>query len=154
MAHQHRSKAKVAFVLGGLSACVRFTSLAAWVPLGLTVAIRSGFRCRAFDNSSDENLKTKKNDRIAKKGTTKSESCSGEYFNNYKAMYRTVFGLCAFYGAVGIVLGCSIDRLMYGFWAIPSLGNFHFNVFLGTCLNDNISPLIVSGSTDKNSHDT
>eukprot|EP00804_Cyclotella_cryptica_P017924 CCRYP_001290-RA/>CCRYP_001290-RA protein AED:0.03 eAED:0.03 QI:67/1/1/1/0/0/3/25/738 len=130
-AHQHRSKAKVAFVLGGLSACVRFTSLAAWIPLGLTVAIRSGFIRSAFVNSGAENLITKKNDRSAKKESTKRISFSGEYFINFKEMYRTLFGLCAFYGAVGIMLGCSIDRIMYGFWAIPSLGNFHFNVLLG-----------------------
>lgn len=39
----HRPQAKLAFVLGGLSACVRFTSLAAWIPVGLIVSFRMGW---------------------------------------------------------------------------------------------------------------
>ncbi|EED91619.1 dolichyl-phosphate-mannose-glycolipid alpha-mannosyltransferase [Thalassiosira pseudonana CCMP1335] len=89
----HRPQKKLAFVLGGLSACVRFTTLAAWIPLGLIISFRSGF--------------------------------------NYKSMIDTLFGICAMYGAAGVVIGCIIDRYFYGFWAIPLLGNFHFNVVLG-----------------------
>lgn len=99
---QHSLKAKLALVLGGLSACVRFTSLAAWVPLGIIVTVRS------------------------------------------KELLRTLFGLCALYGAVGVFLGCCIDRIMYGFWAIPFLGNFHFNVLLGASSNCNLKVLCKS----------
>jgi phosphatidylinositol glycan class B len=35
-------------------------------------------------------------------------------------------------GAMGVFLGCILDRIYYGFWAIPFLGSFHFNVLLGT----------------------
>ena len=98
-------KSKLAYVIGGLSACVRFSSLAAWIPMGLIVAIRSA--------KSDE----------------KKANDSSRF--NYNVMFLTLFRLCALYGAAGITLGCLIDRLMYGFWAIPFLGNFHFNVLLG-----------------------
>lgn len=46
-------------------------------------------------------------------------------------MLHTFFGLCVTYGIIGIILGCCIDRWFYGFWAIPFLGNIHFNVLLG-----------------------
>lgn len=68
---------------------MRFTSLAAWIPLGIIIAIRTDY------------------------------------------IVQTMFGLCALYGAFGIGLGCIIDRIMYGFWAVPFLGSFHFNVMLG-----------------------
>jgi phosphatidylinositol glycan class B len=100
----HRPQEKLAFVLGGLSACVRFTTLAAWIPLGLIISFRSGCLCN-------------------KEGNTQRV--------NYKAMIDTLFGICAMYGAAGVVIGCIIDRYFYGFWAIPLLGNFHFNVVLG-----------------------
>lgn len=38
---------------------------------------------------------------------------------------------CATFGMLGIGLTMVIDRAMYGFWCIPFLGNFHFNVILG-----------------------
>lgn len=100
----HRPQKKLAFVLGGLSACVRFTTLAAWIPLGLIISFRSGCLCN-------------------KEGNTQRV--------NYKSMIDTLFGICAMYGAAGVVIGCIIDRYFYGFWAIPLLGNFHFNVVLG-----------------------
>mmetsp|Transcript_13344 Transcript_13344/g.28971 ORF Transcript_13344/g.28971 Transcript_13344/m.28971 type:complete len:402 (-) Transcript_13344:1501-2706(-) len=99
----HRPQAKLAFVLGGLSACVRFTSLAAWIPVGLIITFRSGVNCGRDD---------------AKK-------------YNYRNMLHTLFGLCVTYGLIGVILGCCIDRWFYGFWAIPFLGNIHFNVLLG-----------------------
>ena len=101
-------RARIAFVLGGLSACVRFTSLAAWVPTGLIIAFRNGTR-----RSSD--------------GTT-------EGFN-YGHMLSTLFGLCGTYGLIGVILGCCIDCWFYGFWAVPFLGNIHFNVLLGKCID-------------------
>ncbi len=68
---------------------MRFTSLAAWIPVGLILVMRS---------------------------TSK---------------IRTLLGLCAPFGLFGVILGCCIDRWFYGFWAIPFLGNIHFNVLLG-----------------------
>ena len=96
--NNHQLQAKLAFVLGGLSACVRFTSLAAWIPIGCIVAYR---KASSFQTSF------------------------------YKSMAGTLFGLCALYGLTGVVLGCTVDRIFYGFWAVPSLGNFHFNVIQG-----------------------
>lgn len=40
--------------------------------------------------------------------------------------------MCLVSGAMGVFLGCILDRIYYGFWAIPFLGSFHFNVLLGT----------------------
>jgi len=40
--------------------------------------------------------------------------------------------ICVLSGATGVALGCIVDRFFYGFWAIPFLGSFHFNVLLGT----------------------
>jgi phosphatidylinositol glycan class B len=90
--HRHRQQARLAFMVGGLSACVRFTSLAAWIPMGLIITLR--------------------------------EKTTSEKFG-------TIFGLCATNGILGVVLGCIVDRWIYGFWAIPFLGNFHFNAILG-----------------------
>ncbi|KAL9188620.1 hypothetical protein ACHAXT_006998 [Thalassiosira profunda] len=98
----HGLRAKLAFALGGLSACVRFTSLAAWIPVGLIVSVRSGMG-----------------------GTKEATTC------NYERTLRTLFGTCATYGFIGVVVGCCIDRCFYGFWAVPFLGNIHFNVLLG-----------------------
>lgn len=39
--------------------------------------------------------------------------------------------LCIVCGTIGVGIGCIVDRLLYGFWAIPFIGNFHFNVILG-----------------------
>ena len=43
-----RMKAKVAFLLGGLGVSIRFTSLAAWIPIGLITSIRSTTNFRDF----------------------------------------------------------------------------------------------------------
>ena len=82
-------------MLGGLSACVRFTALAAWIPVGLIIAFRSG-----------------------------------ESITRVKVL-QTLIGLCGICGLIGVMLGCCIDRWFYGFWAMPVLGNIHFNVLLG-----------------------
>lgn len=87
--------------------CVRFTSLAAWIPIGLFIAFRSE---KATDSTD-----TKK--------------------NSYHRMMSTLFGCCVPFGFVGVALGCCIDRWFYGFWAVPFLGNIHFNVVLGKKLN-------------------
>ena len=47
--------------------------------------------------------------------------------------------LCAFFGFVGIFIGCLIDRYFYGFWAVPLLGNFHFNVIEGKCRQSHLT---------------
>ncbi|KAL7529741.1 hypothetical protein ACHAXR_004937, partial [Thalassiosira sp. AJA248-18] len=97
--YRHRPQAKLAFILGGLSACVRFTSLAAWITVGLIITIRSGM------------------------GSARG--------NSYRNMLDTLIGLCVTYGLIGVILGCCIDCWFYGIWAIPFLGNIHFNVWLG-----------------------
>ena len=38
---------------------------------------------------------------------------------------------CLFFGSAGIGLTILLDSTMYGFWAVPFLGNYHFNVILG-----------------------
>jgi len=87
-----RPMAKLAFILGGLGVSIRFTSLAAWIPLGIIISLR----------------------RVS----------TGE-------VWHYLWNLCAFYGALGLFIGCVIDWYFYGFGAVPFLGNFHFNVILG-----------------------
>ena len=87
-----RPLAAFAFVLGGLSLQVRFTALAAWVPIGLIICLRR---------------------------------------KSWRDMMFHLFFLCAFFGIIGISIGCLIDRLFYGFWAVPFLGSFQFNVIEG-----------------------
>ena len=90
--------------------CVRFTSLAAWIPIGLAISFRSG----KITDSPD----TKK--------------------NNYYRVMSTLFGCCVPFGFFGVLLGCCMDRWFYGFWAVPFLGNIHFNVLLGETLESAI----------------
>mmetsp|Transcript_10194 Transcript_10194/g.15370 ORF Transcript_10194/g.15370 Transcript_10194/m.15370 type:complete len:685 (-) Transcript_10194:232-2286(-) len=87
-----RPMAKLAFALGGMSVVVRFTALAAWVPLGLLICCRR------------QNVRSK--------------------------VYYLV-NLCAIPGAIGVFIGCLVDRIFFGFWAIPFLASIHFNVLLG-----------------------
>mmetsp|Transcript_13651 Transcript_13651/g.29149 ORF Transcript_13651/g.29149 Transcript_13651/m.29149 type:complete len:830 (+) Transcript_13651:248-2737(+) len=103
----HRPQAKLAFVLGGLSACVRFTSLAAWIPMGILISIRSGMDISILSNGSSVKL------------------------YNHTKVCGTLIKLCAAFGLLGVLIGCCVDRWAYGFWAVPFLGNFHFNVILG-----------------------
>lgn len=104
----HRLPAKLAFVLGGLGACVRFTSLAAWIPLGVIVTLRSRSNYKISSSGDNDNTKM-----------------------HYNMLLNTLIGLCATYGMLGVLLGCCIDRWFYGFWAVPFLGNIHFNIILG-----------------------
>ena len=87
-----RPSSALAFVLGGLSVCVRFTAIAAWIPIGIVCSVRR--------RTIQERL-------------------------------MTFFGLCACFGFLGILLGVVLDRFFYGFWAVPFLGSFHFNVMQG-----------------------
>ena len=93
-ANRIRIKAKIAFLLGGIGVAIRFTSLAAWIPIGLITSIRST--------------------------------------SNFRDFTSLTFALCAFYGGMGLLIGCIIDFYFYGFFEVlPFLGNFHFNVILG-----------------------
>jgi len=87
-----RPTSALAFVLGGLSVCVRFTAIAAWIPIGFVCSVRR---------------------------RTVQESLA------------IFFGLCACFGFLGVLLGTVLDRFFYGFWAVPFLGSFHFNVMQG-----------------------
>ena len=87
-----RLNSALAFILGGLSVCVRFTAIAAWIPIGIICSVR--------------------------KKTTRER-------------LATLFGLCACFGCLGILLGAVLDRILYGFWALPFLGSIHFNVIQG-----------------------
>ena len=51
--------------------------------------------------------------------------------NNNNNTIAYLFGICALPGFLGFVSTLLLDKVMYGFWAIPVLGNFHFNVIQG-----------------------
>ena len=87
-------RAFLAFVLGGICCSIRFTCLAAFVPLGLILAIQ---RRRT----------------------------------SVVSIMVYLILVCASAGLLGLTLTILLDRFMYGFWAIPFLGNIHFNVILG-----------------------
>jgi GPI mannosyltransferase 3 len=44
-------------------------------------------------------------------------------------------GVCAVFGALGLLSTILLDRLVYGFWAFPLLGNIHFNVIQGETID-------------------
>jgi GPI mannosyltransferase 3 len=46
-------------------------------------------------------------------------------------MVAYLLGVCAIFGAMGLLVTLLLDRIMYGFWAFPVLANFHFNVVQG-----------------------
>ena len=52
-----------------------------------------------------------------------------------KAALLYLFGICALPGFLGFASTLLLDKAMYGFWAIPVLGNFHFNVIQGKKYN-------------------
>lgn len=82
------------FLLGGCSVAMRFSSVTAWVPMGILLALR----------------------------------------HRHESMWTALgflLRVCAFFGVTGIALACAVDRCFYGFWTIPFLGSFHFNVLLG-----------------------
>lgn len=80
-----------AFFLGGLSVSIRFTSLAAFVPMGIILAIRN---------------------------------------KSVLQRLRYLFVPCAVFGLGGLGVGLAVDYYFFGFWTLPFLGNFHFNVIL------------------------
>ena len=84
-------RSSLAFFLGGLSVAIRFTSLAAFIPLGVLLALQQ---------------------------------------TSFQRKLSFFILPCALWGALGLAVGLLIDRCFYGFWTIPFLGNFHFNVVL------------------------
>jgi GPI mannosyltransferase 3 len=80
-----------AFLLGGLCTSIRFTALAAFMPMGIILGLRG-------------------------------QSILG------KMSY--LIAPCAFFGGLGLAVAMWIDYNFFGFWTIPFLGNFHFNVVL------------------------
>jgi predicted benzoate:H+ symporter BenE len=88
------TRACIAFFLGGICAAIRFSCLAAFIPMGVILALQQAKG-------------------IPRRGLS------------------YLFGVCALHGFLGLALTIALDRYAYGFWAIPLLGNFHFNVALG-----------------------
>jgi GPI mannosyltransferase 3 len=86
-------RACLAFLLGGLSCSIRFTSLAAFVPMGIILSV------------------------------------SGSRSLISTMIYLLI--VCAISGFVGVALTLVLDRHMYGFPAVPFLGNIQFNVVEG-----------------------
>ena len=48
-----------------------------------------------------------------------------------KSIIRYLFLICGLAGFLGFLSTVLLDRVMFGVWAIPVLGNFHFNVIQG-----------------------
>ena len=60
-----------------------------------------------------------------------------------KIAFNYLFLVCAFGGFLGFLSTVILDRAIFGVWAIPVLGNLHFNVIEGktkrsACLIPNI----------------
>jgi len=85
----------VAFFIGGMGVAVRFTSVAAFVPLGVLLAL------------------------LRQKATS-----------SWLAAMGYLLVPCALFGIAGVGVAMVVDYLFFGFWTIPFLGNFHFNVVL------------------------
>ncbi|CAB9497012.1 GPI mannosyltransferase 3 [Seminavis robusta] len=94
------------FLLGGCSVAMRFSSIAAWVPMGVILAIQQ----------SQESTQ---------------QSSATAWYSKLQPALVTLLGTCAVFGAMGIGIACVVDYCVYGFWTIPFLGSFHFNVLLG-----------------------
>jgi hypothetical protein len=48
-----------------------------------------------------------------------------------KTAFTYLFLVCALGGLLGFLSTVILDRAIFGVWAIPVLGNFHFNVIQG-----------------------
>jgi phosphatidylinositol glycan class B len=84
-------RACLAFLLGGISVAIRFTSLSAFVPMGFLLSSRQ-------------------------------QSLQGEF--------AYLILPCATFGLTGLFISMLVDKWFFGFWTLPFLGNFHFNVIL------------------------
>lgn len=71
---------------------IRFTAIAAWIPIGLIISWKK---------------------------------------KTWKDTFNYLVYTCALSGILGILFCTLIDWYFYGFWTIPFLGSFHFNVLLG-----------------------
>jgi GPI mannosyltransferase 3 len=98
-------RACCAFYLGGLSTAVRFTSLAAFVPMGVLLAHRHASSCVQQEHPATR-------------------------FQWLASFVSYLAGPCAAFGLAGIATSVALDRLMYGFWTVPFLRLIHFNVVL------------------------
>ena len=87
------------FLLGGCSVAMRFSSVTAWIPMGILLANQ----CFSAKES-------------------------------WISWLVFLIRVCAVFGALGVFLACAVDRYFYGFWTVPFLGSFHFNVVLGNSL--------------------
>jgi GPI mannosyltransferase 3 len=85
------------FLLGGFSVAMRFSSIAAWVPMGIILAFQPTLHHR----------------------------------QSWMLALLVLIRICALFGCLGIGIACVVDHYFYGFWTIPFLGSFHFNVLLG-----------------------
>jgi hypothetical protein len=94
-------RACLAFFLGGICCSIRFTCLAAFVPMGILLAFQ-------------------------------------EEFISIVSILKYLGGVCGVFGLSGIATTLLLDRAMYGFWAVPFLGNIHFNVIQGKFRNDRL----------------
>jgi GPI mannosyltransferase 3 len=106
--HRRRRRAFVAFYLGGLSTAIRFTALAAFVPMGLLLA-------NQFASSQQQQSP-------AQKHTSR--------LRRIRSFASYLLWPCAAFGVAGIATSVVLDRVMYGFWTVPFLGLIHFNVVL------------------------
>jgi GPI mannosyltransferase 3 len=107
--NHHRRRACWAFYLGGLSTAIRFTALAAFVPMGLLLAHQSASSPCQQDPAQ------------------KNITARPRWFATF-ATY--LLWPCAAFGLAGIATSVVLDRIMYGFWTVPFLGLIHFNVVL------------------------
>jgi len=83
-------RACLAFFLGGICSSIRFTCLAAYIPMGLVLSWLS--------------------------------------YTTMTSKLSYLLEVCALFGFLGFLSTVILDRIMFGYWAIPVLGNFHFNV--------------------------
>lgn len=96
-------RACIAFFLGGLNCSIRFTCLAAFVPMGVLLSLR------------------------------KSQQVS------MSAILSYLIGVCGTFGFLGIFVTFLFDYALYGFPAVPILGNIDFNVIKGELKESPIS---------------
>jgi GPI mannosyltransferase 3 len=82
-------RSKLAFYIGGLCVAIRFTSVVAYIPMGILLAMRT---------------------------------------LTWRSRLGFILLCCALYGLLGIATAILVDRCLYGFWTVPFLGNFYFNV--------------------------
>mmetsp|Transcript_18833 Transcript_18833/g.51592 ORF Transcript_18833/g.51592 Transcript_18833/m.51592 type:complete len:726 (+) Transcript_18833:131-2308(+) len=81
-------RASLAFFLGGLATSIRSTAIAAYVPLGLVLAV------------SEPTI---------------------------VSQITYLLHPCALFGGLGLAAAACVDRLGFGIWTLPALGNFYFN---------------------------